>query len=694
MDKLRINRFANETSTMSTQLIPRASIAKSFSALLIGVTLLCVTASSASALPANFFGLITHGNYWESEADWEAMGRSGAETIRMQLNWWQVHQAGGWMNERSWQVTYDKYFEYAVRNGLTILPYLYGRKDGGQTFYRSTDADWNEWFQFVWTAVQRYGRGGTFWGAHPNLPYKPITTWEIWNEPNLKINNPGGTSIQPRNYARFFVPTSRTITDAQNAVRRAGEPNDTKILPGGLYQEAGTSIGMSVWEFFNEIAKDTTLNNQFKSHNSGLSLHPYSFAGSEAQKVAGVADNINAARNALTQFDSAAKPIWITELGWPVLGAAQHAVSEAEQASLLTRSFNWIKDNQAAKNIALVIWYFYRDAGLGGDNWDRLAGLRDINGQYRPAWYSYLEQTGASIKTIAFHANDHDLWTLSPNNVATHYGLGLAAGTNPSMATLVSGQNVTAFQANSGNLWTFTPSSGGTGFGLGMAAGTSPSVSGLSAGSYIVAFQANTSNLWTYTPSGGATGFGLGMAAGTSPSATGVWYGSYAIAFQANTGYLWTYTPSGVGSTGLKMRSGTSPSIAPLWGSGYVEAIQADTGDLWTYTSSGAATHFALGIASRTNPSVAGLPGGGYAVAFQSNDGYLWTYNSVTGASGSTGFAMAPGTSPSISGLSNGSFAVAFQAPNNDLWTFTPAGGGTHYGLGLAQGTSPAMAPS
>jgi hypothetical protein len=33
--------------------------------------------------------------------------------------------------------------------------------------------------------AQRYGPGGTFWSAHPSLPYMPVESFEIGNEPNL-----------------------------------------------------------------------------------------------------------------------------------------------------------------------------------------------------------------------------------------------------------------------------------------------------------------------------------------------------------------------------------------------------------------------------------------------------------------------------------------------------------------------------
>jgi hypothetical protein len=39
-----------------------------------------------------------------------------------------------------------------------------------------------------WAAlmVQRYGRTGSFWKDHPDAPKLPITSWQVWNEPNIK----------------------------------------------------------------------------------------------------------------------------------------------------------------------------------------------------------------------------------------------------------------------------------------------------------------------------------------------------------------------------------------------------------------------------------------------------------------------------------------------------------------------------
>ena len=46
---------------------------------------------------------------------------------------------------------------------------------------------------FAAAAVRRYGPGGSFWDQHRALPYRPIETWQLWNEPNLSsFYRPGG----------------------------------------------------------------------------------------------------------------------------------------------------------------------------------------------------------------------------------------------------------------------------------------------------------------------------------------------------------------------------------------------------------------------------------------------------------------------------------------------------------------------
>jgi hypothetical protein len=55
---------------------------------------------------------------------------------------------------------------------------------------------------------QRYGRGGSFWSQHPELPYLPVESYEIGNEPDITPTTPADqTSLHyadPASYALVY----------------------------------------------------------------------------------------------------------------------------------------------------------------------------------------------------------------------------------------------------------------------------------------------------------------------------------------------------------------------------------------------------------------------------------------------------------------------------------------------------------
>jgi hypothetical protein len=61
---------------------------------------------------------------------------------------------------------------------------------------------------FVSSFAQRYGRGGSFWSQHPELPYLPVESYEIGNEPDITPTAPAdATSLHyadPASYALVY----------------------------------------------------------------------------------------------------------------------------------------------------------------------------------------------------------------------------------------------------------------------------------------------------------------------------------------------------------------------------------------------------------------------------------------------------------------------------------------------------------
>jgi hypothetical protein len=304
-------------------------------------------------------------------------------------------------------------FKSAWEHGITILPILTRSNIEGTRFLTSADAGYSNWNFWVIAAVERYGYNGTFWNGKINP--RPVTTWEVWNEPNLPKNNPQRTQAQCEahaNWTTFFEKPSEkkgylgctqpdlygsflsyTAASIQAASQKMAAVN-TGVLFGGLAFPYGQSAG----SFLSQAYAVSGVPSSF----GGLSIHPYGFdfahpAGSKT--ITEFQSEVNGIRSTLNGLSGgASKSLWITELGWPLnsFGDTKFPAvkDEAEQARLLNESINWIKGVAGEKLIETLVWYNIRDAGWA--SWEFSCGLRDQWGNYRQQWRAFQEQTGAA----------------------------------------------------------------------------------------------------------------------------------------------------------------------------------------------------------------------------------------------------------------------------------------------------------
>lgn len=679
-------------------------------AALIGMVALysAIAPTLAAAAPALGLQWSRYGRYLEG-GEWATLQKSGAALVRLPMT---PKRSGDGTNDgTSWGTYYDKVFQAAAEHGITILPQLGGRRNDQLGFPYN---EWSIWKAWARGAVKRYGYNGTFWSAHPSIPAKPVIAWEIWNEPNLYNDT--------RDDAAGFA---KLVAEAGPAMQTASQEQSgqgTGIILGGLSM---TNEAVAWRTYLNAMyATVPTLNSAY----TGLGIHPYQLklkpaelcqAGESAEDCS-IRRTAEAARTKTAEVVDyvknnwgASKSAWVTEIGWslghnPPVNAAEKEVkvTEAQQSKLLTASFNQLKGIAETKNVKAIIWYNDRDFDdPSSAGWQERCGLRDEVGNFRPAWYAFQQQTGASAwpsATGAFQANTESLFTYTRANWGVNTLWGMTG--NPSIGQH-NGSYKIAFRANTGNLWTMTPPKS-IDTGLAVAAGTSPAISSLYGGS--VAFRANTGNLWIYKEGGTVANTGYGMAPGTSPSITAVERNNqevtrYPIAFQGNTNTLWIHEPGGtfVGwNSLLKMAPGTSPSIAALDRDGnrkeFVVAYQAaDTTLSFMEPEYGVVASTGFGMAPGTSPSVTALPNGKFAIAFQANTGQLWTYV-PEGPVVNTGLGMEKGTSPSITPLHdhpNGAFKVLFMANTASLWSYEPGGYVENTILGNEPGTSPSVSP-
>jgi hypothetical protein len=611
-----------------------------------------------------------------SREEWDAIQKSGASTFRMPISMADSYNGTNW-------AYYDTVFRLASERGVTILPFIEGRPNGEGGL--PTEAEQPQWTNWVKQVVKRYGYNGQFWNE-TGIPQRPVTAWELLNEPNNK--NFG--EINATSYGKYVVYTASAIQTASQ--EQAG--GKTEVIFGGLLI---WNNSVSDYQNFLKTAYNVT---GVRASVAGIAIHPYAMGIANPIQV--MQSAVSGARTFIdTTLNDPGKPLWITELGWPV--GYEHAVGEDLQATLLTESFNWLKSKEVPYGIRSIIWYNYRDSDFAS-TWQYRSGLRDEVGNFRPSWFAFQAQTGKTrwpVAVTTFQANTKTLWyeTRLGGGVNTIWGMTGSPSTGQ-----YKGSFMAAFTANTGKLWTFTPPVT-TSTSYDVAAGTSPAITALEDG--VVAFHSNSDYLWTYKDGGPAINSGLKMAAGTSPSITTIpdryWHhpAVYPVAFQADTGTLWFYENGGAVNTGLGMAPGTSPAIAALdspelENKRFAIVFQANTGELWIYEPGGTVASTGLGMRPGTSPSIASLPGGKFAVAFQANTNSLWIYE-PGGSIVNTGLGMPANSSPSISATSdppyNRKFEIAFNTSGGTLWTYEPGGLVANTLYGYQPNTSPSIGP-
>ncbi len=92
-------------------------------------------------------------------------------------------------------------------------------------------ANYGNYGVYATAFARRYGVGGSFWRMHPKLPREPVTSYEIWNEPDDRFT--WGPDVDLQNYARLY-------SVAYTAIRRVA-PHATIITAGLAFPASSTS---------------------------------------------------------------------------------------------------------------------------------------------------------------------------------------------------------------------------------------------------------------------------------------------------------------------------------------------------------------------------------------------------------------------------------------------------------------------
>lgn len=270
-------------------------------ALLLACLLPALGAADASAAaPAGFYG-VNSGHLIFSNATvrgpaLQAMAAGGLTHVRVDASWGGMEPARPvagvhryvWTSSDAWVA------DLAV-NGLRWYPVLgysapWAASVPGDAF--SPPAGDGDFAAFAQAFAARYGTGGSFWAAHPELPNLPITNYGIWNEPSYDhfFHGPEAT---PARYVNLYLAARAAIKTVDPGARVAvGELLDSGGVDGGAYLRAMLESVPGA-----------------RSQIDALAWHPY--VGDVDQVLASVAN----ARAILNQYGLNGVPIEITEVG-------------------------------------------------------------------------------------------------------------------------------------------------------------------------------------------------------------------------------------------------------------------------------------------------------------------------------------------------------------------------------------------
>ncbi len=272
----------------------------------------------------------------------------GAGMIRDDATWSSIERSPGSYNFRNFDSSLQVLQQNSV-DPLLVLDYNNTLYDGGKTPYDASG--FIAFANYAKALVTHYGQ--------------QVKTVEVYNEYN-GIFSTGPCARQPACYARLLAYTYRAVKSVR--------PDVTVVGGALLYADMN---------WFNGLFASGAL-----ASMDAVSDHPYTTLDIVSPELQGLDGEMVSLQNLIKHYNyGRAKPIWITEIGWP--SSLLH-VSERSQADYLVRSAVL---SQAA-GVQKFFWYDVLNDGSDSSKMEQNFGLLrrpDAAGRYtpKPAYAAY-----------------------------------------------------------------------------------------------------------------------------------------------------------------------------------------------------------------------------------------------------------------------------------------------------------------
>jgi hypothetical protein len=331
-------------------------------------------ASAAAAVPKDFFGVVSEdvlaGDAAYRDTTLTQQKAIGIGLIRQTFHWKDIETSPGVYN---W-ATYDAYMAATASHGIGVLPILFeppafrATPSSRGTYPPRNPADIGA---FGAAVARRYGPNGTFWTENPAVPKLPITSYQIWNEPNLRAYWPSGQSA--KGYAKLLKAAAAGIrtVDATAEIVTAGLPDSKLSKPLDVYSYVQALLANKGAKNFNTLA-----------------LNPYS------KNKKDLLAKLTQFRQILNANGGKKTSIWITELGWSDSGPASlFRAGSNGQAAQISSVYPALVSARTNLKLRGVVYYAWRDgapyAPLFKDFWGLHTGLLSLTGGTKPAYQAF-----------------------------------------------------------------------------------------------------------------------------------------------------------------------------------------------------------------------------------------------------------------------------------------------------------------
>jgi polysaccharide biosynthesis protein PslG len=292
--------------------------------------------------------------------------QTGVKWLREELDWSDVETSPG---QYDWS-NYDALYTAASQRGLHILPLVMATPTWAGPSIQTPPTDPTAYANFVATVVKRYGPGGAFWAAHPELVPAPSSQVELWNEP----------WYQPNTTAAMYAH----LVAAAGAAAHAANPAVQVLLADDISTQ---TVGGKEMSWTDAMYAAVPNLNQFFDI---VAVHPYGATlTAKTDDVYGrfrmVMEDI---RSDLVAHGAADKPFWLTEIGWStcVNGQAGRCFSEADQATLLSQLFTLVHTTYSGYVRGVFVYHYNDFPGAAASDPEGHFGLTRADGSPKPAY--------------------------------------------------------------------------------------------------------------------------------------------------------------------------------------------------------------------------------------------------------------------------------------------------------------------